>query len=80
MFSDKAIKDPTIYYQVDIGLPKERTVKKNDIRLERLNHIKQLKSDANFEKMSRHGTCKFFTIDLKSKQLIFIKYFSGSAL
>jgi hypothetical protein len=62
LFSDKAIKDPTIYYQVDIGLPKERTVKKKDVRLERLNHIKQLKSDANFEKMSRHGTCMFFKV------------------
>lgn len=60
MFAEKAIKDPTIYYQVDIGLPKEQTVKKKDVRLERLNHIRQLKSDPNFEKMSRHGTRKLF--------------------
>lgn len=60
MFAEKAIKDPAIYYQVDIGLPRERTVKKKEVRLERLNHIKQLKADVNFEKNSRHGTRKCF--------------------
>ncbi|CAB3372245.1 Hypothetical predicted protein [Cloeon dipterum] len=52
---EKQVQDPAIYYQVDIGLPRESFSKRRDNTSDRVAHVKKLKSDVNLEKLSRHG-------------------------
>ncbi|XP_059486059.1 large ribosomal subunit protein mL38 [Neocloeon triangulifer] len=47
--------DPTLYYKVDIGLPREPFRKRKDVTSERLAQQKTLRADKNFEKLSRYG-------------------------
>ncbi|XP_065339750.1 large ribosomal subunit protein mL38 [Cloeon dipterum] len=52
---EKQVQDPAVYYQVDIGLPRESFSKRRDNASDQVAHLKKLKSDANLEKLSRHG-------------------------